>query len=117
MTVALVESEKGFLLQRRPARGLLANLWQPLCFEGKSLTQEALTKELEALGIAVTWKESLPPARHVFTHRIWELSGWRGTSAAVPLPEGYAWGRADDAAGNFTVPSAFAAYVPGAGNQ
>ena len=117
VTVALIESEAGYLLQRRPARGLLANLWQPLCFEGESLTREELAGRLEALGVAVTWQEALAPARHVFTHRIWELSGWRGTASACDLPEGLAWGRADDATGNFTVPSAFAAYVPGAGNQ
>ena len=29
VTVALIESEQGLLLQRRPARGLLAGLWQP----------------------------------------------------------------------------------------
>ena len=117
MTVALVESSEGFLLQRRPARGLLANLWQPVCFEGKSLTQNELTTALEDLGVSVAWQGALEPARHVFTHRIWELSGWRGNAEAAALPEGYAWGRADDATGNFTVPSAFAAYVPGAGNQ
>ena len=116
VTVALVHSPAGVLLQRRPAKGLLANLWQPLCFEGQSLTREELDAELAKLGVAVTWGEALDPARHVFTHRIWELSGWRGTAQACPLPEGLAWGRADDAAGNVTVPSAVSAYVPGAGN-
>lgn len=33
VTVALIESEQGLLLQRRPARGLLAGLWQPAAWE------------------------------------------------------------------------------------
>ena len=55
VTVALIESPAGLLLQRRPAKGLLANLWQPLCFEGQSLTREELNAELAKLGVAVTW--------------------------------------------------------------
>ena len=38
LTVALVESPAGFLIQRRPEKGLLAGLWQPLLCEGTAMT-------------------------------------------------------------------------------
>ena len=115
VTVALVESEAGLLLQRRPAKGLLANLWQPAAFEGRSLDCAGLDAALAPLGLQVEWQRALPPARHVFTHRIWELSGWQGKAPAVPLPAGYAWAQPDELAERYPVPSAFAAYLPGRG--
>src|SRR5699024_5216265 len=108
----------GLLLQRRPAGGLLANLWQPPAFEGRALTRDQLAGELARLGIRVRWEAALPAARHVFTHRIWELGGWRGrAAAAAALPDGYAWARGEELAERYPVPSAFRAYLPQAGRR
>ena len=118
VTVALVESPAGLLLQRRPAGGLLANLWQPPAFEGRTLTRDQLDGELARLGVRVDWEAALPAARHVFTHRIWELGGWRGrAAAAAALPDGYAWARGEELAEQYPVPSAFDAYLPQAGRR
>lgn len=110
VTVALIESERGVLLQRRPARGLLAGLWQPAAWE-KSLTREELTAALAALGVRAALGEALPLAKHVFTHKIWELGGWRGTAPACDLPDGYVWAAPEDLAEVYPVPNAFGAYV------
>ena len=112
VTVALIESEAGLLLQRRPARGLLAGLWQPAAWE-KSLTREELTAALANLGVQAALDEPLPPAKHVFTHKIWELGGWRGTAPACPLPDGYVWAAPAQLAEVYPVPNAFGAYVKG----
>ena len=118
VTVALVERPAGLLLQRRPAGGLLANLWQPPAFEGRTLTRDQLDGELARLGVRVRWEAALPAARHVFTHRIWELGGWRGrAAAAAALPDGYAWARGEELAERYPVPSAFRAYLPQAGRR
>ena len=106
ITVALVQSGQGLLLQRRPSQGLLAGLWQPAAFEGE-LTRQQLAAKLAELGVTVEFAASLPPAKHVFTHKIWLLGGWRGTAAPVPLPDGWAWGSVQE----YAVPSAFEAYV------
>ena len=53
----------------------------------------------------------MPPAKHVFTHKIWELGGWRGTAPACALPEGYVWAAPEDLAEVYPVPNAFGAYV------
>ncbi|MDY6007533.1 MAG: A/G-specific adenine glycosylase [Gemmiger sp.] len=110
VTVALISSEQGLLLQRRPAKGLLAGLWQPAAWES-ALTREQLQDALQKLGIPAVLGESLPPAKHVFTHRIWQLGGWQGTAPAVPLPDGYVWAAKSQLAEIYPVPNAFAAYV------
>ena len=103
VTVALVQSPAGLLLQRRPDKGLLAGLWQPAAFENQALSREQLTAALAALGVDAALDRPLQPARHVFTHKIWQLSGWAGSAPAVPLPEGWVWGRPED----YPLPSAF----------
>lgn len=110
VTVALIESEQGLLLQRRPARGLLAGLWQPAAWE-KALTRDELTAALAGIGVQAALDEPLPPAKHVFTHKIWELGGWRGTAPACDLPDGYVWAAPEDLAEVYPVPNAFGAYV------
>ena len=110
VTVALIESEQGLLLQRRSARGLLAGLWQPAAWE-KALTRDELTAALAGIGVQAALDEPLPPAKHVFTHKIWELGGWRGTAPACALPEGYVWAAPEDLAEVYPVPNAFGAYV------
>ena len=103
VTVALVQSPAGLLLQRRPDKGLLAGLWQPAAFENQAMNREQLTAALAALGVDAVLDRPLQPARHVFTHKIWQLSGWAGSAPAVPLPEGWVWGRPED----YPLPSAF----------
>ena len=110
VTVALVHSPAGVLLQRRPAKGLLAGLWQPAAWEG-DLTQAELAAELAKIGVQATWGEALPPARHVFTHKIWNLGGWRAEASVCDLPEGWAWAAPDQLEHTYPVPNAFAAYM------
>ena len=110
VTVALIESECGLLLQRRPAHGLLAGLWQPAAWE-EALTKDELCAALAKLGVQAALAAPLPPAKHVFTHKVWELGGWKGTAKACELPDGYVWAAAEDLAEVYPVPNAFGAYV------
>ena len=110
VTVALIQSEQGLLLQRRPARGLLAGLWQPAAWES-ALTSQEVENRLSDLGVTAALTQALPPAKHVFTHKIWELNGWRGTAPACALPDGFVWAAPDQLAEIYPVPNAFSAYM------
>lgn len=61
-------------LRRRPARGLLAGLWEfPSC-DGHADPEQA-ARQAQAWGVAPASVQSLPPYRHVFTHREWDMQG------------------------------------------
>lgn len=107
VTAALITGTQGVLLQRRPARGLLAGLWQPVAFEGAALSLPQLDETLRAMGLSVQWGGALRPAKHIFTHRIWQISGWQGTAEA-PAPAGCVWAARAALLGAYAVPSAFA---------
>ena len=107
VTAALITGPQGVLLQRRPSKGLLAGLWQPLAFEGTAMTQPELDAALRAIGLCVQWQAPLQSTRHVFTHRIWQISGFCGT-ATGPAPEGCVWASRAELNGEYAVPSAFA---------
>ncbi len=94
-------------MQRRPSNGLLAGLWQPLAFEGTAMTQPELDAALRTIGLCVQWQAPLQSTRHVFTHRIWQISGFCGTAAGL-APEGCVWASRAERNGEYAVPSAFA---------
>ena len=111
LTVALVESPAGFLIQQRPEKGLLAGLWQPLLWEGAAMTAEQLPAALTALGIhGVTEVKPIPKAKHIFSHIEWRMTGYTVTVKAQPAPDGCIWATREQLQTEYTLPGAFKAY-------
>ena len=111
VTVVLAEDEEGrFLLQQRPQKGLLAGLWQPLLWEGESLTAEGVCARLEALGLACGKPEPLPAAKHIFSHIEWQMTGYAVRASAAPAPAGCVWASREQMQQEYTLPGAFKAY-------
>ncbi|MBE6569689.1 MAG: A/G-specific adenine glycosylase [Ruminococcaceae bacterium] len=109
VTVAVVRGPLGVLLEKRPEKGLLAGLWQPYMKEEDCTEAEMLTS-LATLGIRCRKTGDLKPARHLFTHIEWQLSGWMlETDDAPDLPENMTWAKETDG-DMYTLPSAFGAY-------
>lgn len=89
--LALAATWRGrLLLVRRPAEGLLADLWcLPLLPAdgipfalGAGLEREAVERSFT---VPMHWAEApLAPVRHVFTHRIWELYPLLGRASRKP---------------------------------
>ena len=111
LTVALVESPAGFLIQQRPEKGLLAGLWQPLLWEGAAMTAEQLPAALTALGIhGITEAKPIPKAKHIFSHIEWRMTGYTVTVEAQPAPDGWIWATRAQLQTEYTLPGAFKAY-------
>ena len=111
LTVALVESPAGFLIQQRPEKGLLAGLWQPLLWEGAAMTAEQLPAALTALGIhGITEVQPIPKAKHIFSHIEWRMTGYTVTVEAQPAPDGCIWATREQLQTEYTLPGAFKAY-------
>ena len=75
MTVALAYLHGRVLVRRRPSKGLLAGLW-----EFPNFTQGTLEDALPGARATGT----LPCARHVFTHIVWNMRGVRAEMDTLP---------------------------------
>lgn len=102
----------GFLVQQRPAKGLLAGLWQPLLWESEHLLQAEVLARLAALGVdtGTAVPEALPAAKHIFSHIEWLLSGVALTVPEQAAPAGCVWASREELRTTYTLPGAFAAY-------
>lgn len=87
-------------LRRRPAKGLLAGLWEfPHTLEGENgLAQWGLE------GIAL---ERTGTARHIFSHIEWHMTGWTARMENPDLPEGWVWADAAALEKEYALPNAF----------
>ena len=82
-TILLVRRGGGLLVRRRP-RGLLGGLYEFVAVEGHPGAAE-LPGILAARGFShARILERLPDAKHVFTHLVWRMRGWRAVCAAYP---------------------------------
>ena len=114
VTLALVESPAGFLVQQRPQKGLLAGLWQPVLWEGEHLLQAEVLARLTALGLdtGAAQPAALPAAKHIFTHIEWLMSGVQLRVPAQSAPAGYVWASREQLRTTYALPGAFRAYKP-----
>ncbi len=114
VTLALVESPAGFLVQQRPQKGLLAGLWQPVLWEGEHLLQAEVLARLAALGLdtGAAPPAALPAAKHIFTHIEWLMSGVQLHVPVQSAPAGYVWASREQLRTTYTLPGAFRAYKP-----
>ena len=85
------------LLRKRPAKGLLAGMWE---FPSMELDEKENSKDLAAVqsvfsevGIKCTTGELLYGVEHIFSHRKWELLAYKMEEGLLPkeLPENWAW--------------------------
>ena len=112
VTLALVRSPEGVLLQQRPEKGLLAGLWQPVLWEDESLSADEARARLAALGVVCTpdAAKALRPARHIFSHIEWHMGGYLFMAERQPAPVGCVWASPEQLEAAYTLPGAFKAY-------
>lgn len=112
VTLALVRSPEGILLQQRPEKGLLAGLWQPVLWENESLSAEEIRQRLETLGVFCTDEapSPLPAAKHIFSHIEWRMGGFCFSAKSGPVPANCVWAGEEQLKAEYTLPGAFKAY-------
>ena len=112
VTLALVRSPEGILLQQRPEKGLLAGLWQPVLWENESLSAEEIRQRLETLGVFCTDEapSPLPAAKHIFSHIEWRMGGFCFSAKSGPASANCVWAGEEQLKAEYTLPGAFKAY-------
>ncbi len=99
-TVWLIFYEGKVALRRRPAKGLLAGLWEyPNELGGGPLPPE--------WGIEALSDEYGCQAKHIFTHIEWHMTARLVEAAADALPEGWVWADGAQLREVYAVPNAF----------
>lgn len=103
-TVLVMQCEGKIAIRRRPAKGLLASLWELPNTEGH------LTPE-EAAALCSTWGaqpqelEKIVERRHIFTHITWEMQGV--FLRCGRCCEGFVWADAKELGERYALPTAF----------
>ena len=124
-TVVILRAGDCVALRRRPANGLLAGLFEPLCLAGK-LTPEQMRAHLAAAGITPLYLSPLEEAKHIFTHIEWHMVGYEVILQTEIAPAVLEMPRADPKSASepcffapreeidekYAVPTAFRAYRP-----
>lgn len=103
-TVFLILCGGKAALQKRPANGLLAGMWEFPCAPGALSVLEAC-RTLSGWGFPEAKPEPLPGAKHVFTHVEWQMAGY-----LVRVPEqaeNFFWAGREDLGSRCAIPSAY----------
>jgi A/G-specific adenine glycosylase len=109
-TVFVIGDGERVALHKRPARGLLAGLYElPNC-PGKLTAEEAL-RHLKGIGLRPLRIRPLTEAKHVFSHVEWHMCGYVVLVEEPDEVQGnLLFVEVQDAKEHYAVPSAFAAY-------
>ena len=106
--LVLIDGEGRAALERRPARGLLAGLWQLPLLSGHAAEKE-LREALEGWGMQAQSLRPLGDAVHIFSHVEWRMTGWL---ARVRGEGPFTWAAPEELEERYALPSAFRAYRP-----
>lgn len=98
-------------VRRRPPHGLLAGLYEFPNAEGKLSVKEA-RQLVTAAGLTPGTVRRLPPAKHIFTHREWHMTGYEIAVTGEAIPDARLQFLTRECIREQTsVPSAFSAYM------
>lgn len=109
-TVFVLRWQDKVALRRRPERGLLAKLWE---FPGteSTLSPAEARAFLEEGGIQVAQIRAMQPAKHIFTHVEWHMTGYYVDLAAPPDDPSIVLVTPDALRADYALPSAFRAFL------
>lgn len=103
LTVFVLERSGKFAVKKRPDKGLLAGLWELPNVKG-DLSVGEVKKLFDGEVMP------LPPARHVFTHIVWEMTGYYVRLQADPNDPSLVFVSPEELASSYPLPSAFKSF-------
>lgn len=117
-TVFVIQYQDKVLIRKRPAKGLLAGLYELPAAEGHLSQTDALVY-VEEQGFEPLYIERLPDSKHIFSHLEWRMKGYLVRADELVEKSG-AWQTDADCRmetpesidADYPIPSAFAAYAP-----
>ena len=104
-TVLLLRCGNRYALEKRPAKGLLADLWGFPMAEGHLIEEQIREHIASSEPLSVT---PLGRARHIFTHIEWHMTGYL-VECQKAAPE-YLWVTKEAMEAEYSIPTAFMFY-------
>lgn len=108
-TVLIIRDGERVLLQKRPEQGLLAGMYEFPCMEGHTTEKEVLAY-IKKEGLSPLRIQSLPEAKHIFSHVEWHMRGYAVLVEEPLARDGYLFVEAKDSENRYAIPAAYAAY-------
>lgn len=114
-TILIIQDENRTALQKRPSKGLLAGMYEFPSLAGHQSEKEVLTY-LNTLGYHAIHIRRLEDARHIFTHREWQMIGYaiRVDELERPAASGkipFLFAENGETEEKYPIPSAFSKYA------
>lgn len=113
-TILRLEQGSAIAIEKRPRKGLLAGLWELPSLEGKK-TRPEVEAYLEEKGLTPAKITELPPAKHIFSHVEWNMTGYRirlaDDAKTVAEATPYTWATPEMLATTYSIPSAFSYFL------
>ncbi|MBE5878233.1 MAG: A/G-specific adenine glycosylase [Lachnospiraceae bacterium] len=115
-TVLVLQDANKTALQKRPAKGLLAGMYEFPWIEGTRSEEEVLAY-LKELGLRAIRIRQLGDSKHIFTHKEWHMTGY-----AIRVDEldtsfdksRFIFADKEEVEKQYAIPSAYAAYLQAA---
>ena len=89
-TILVVADERERILVRRRTQALLRGMWEFCVLEGR-LGEDAVADWLIRQGLTPETVRPLGAAQHVFTHRVWYMTGFLCCVRSAEAPQDYIW--------------------------
>lgn len=109
-TVFVLRWQGKVALRRRPERGLLAKLWEFPGVDG-TLSPADARAFFETHGMEVSQIRAMRPAKHIFTHVEWHMTGYYVDLATLPSDPSFVFVTPEELRAAYALPSAFRAFA------
>lgn len=110
-TVFIFKDGVAAAVRKRPAKGLLAGMYELPNTEGNLKEKEAIAY-CKSLGLAPVRLKKLPPAKHIFSHVEWHMTGYEVIVDELEkaCADDLIFARLDEIRGKYPMPSAFESF-------
>lgn len=111
-TILVIQDEEKAAIRKRPAKGLLAGMYEFPSLEGHKNKKEVLSY-LKELGLGILRIQRLEDAVHIFSHKEWHMIGYAvrvDELERAEAPENFLFVERRETEKKYPIPSAFSCY-------
>lgn len=111
-TVLVFQDGETVAIRKRPAKGLLAKMYEFPNLEGH-LTMDEVIEYCKSIGLSPVFVKELPAAKHIFSHIEWHMTGYavRVDELEKNCTEPMIFAQPEEVQKTYSIPAAFEKYT------